>query len=152
MKLKYALLLTLLISHKALALPRKAIRHKLNDAQCLSASIYHEARGEGMRGMSLVGNVILNRAKIYNKSLCGIVFEQHQFSWTKNKKPTDDAVSRHIANMLLLSERKHSRIDVSNGATYFARANVKKRWMRKLYISLRHKGHVFYRGERKTSP
>ena len=147
MKLKYALLLTLLISHKALALPRKAIRHKLNDAQCLSASIYHEARGEGMRGMSLVGNVILNRAKLYNKSLCGIVFEQHQFSWTKNKKPTDDEVSRHVANMLLLSERKHSRIDVSNGATYFARANVKKRWMRKLSISLRHKGHVFYRGK-----
>ena len=145
MKLKYAILLSLLISHKGLAMPRKVIRPKLSDEQCLSASIYHEARGEGERGMRMVGNVVLNRVRVYKRNICGIVFDEHQFSWTKNKKPTSDEVSRHIANMLLLSERKGSRVDISNGATYFARTNVKKRWMRNLIVSCRHKKHTFYK-------
>ena len=117
----------------------------VSDHRCLASAIYHEARGEGIYGMSLVGNVILNRAKHNKKGVCSVVFEKGQFSWVRHKSVRADAEADSVAKSLLESEKAGNRIDYTHGATYFARVSVKKRWMRKLSISLRHKGHVFYR-------
>ena len=49
---------------------------------CLSLNIYHEARGEPDAGQVAVAYVTLNRARVKNMSVCDVVVEPHQFSWT----------------------------------------------------------------------
>jgi N-acetylmuramoyl-L-alanine amidase len=49
---------------------------------CLSLNIYHEARGEPDTGQLAVAYVTLNRARSNNMSVCDVVVEPHQFSWT----------------------------------------------------------------------
>jgi len=49
---------------------------------CLSLNIYHEARGEPDEGQLAVAYVTLNRARAKKMSVCDVVVEPHQFSWT----------------------------------------------------------------------
>ena len=49
---------------------------------CLSLNIYHEARGEPDAGQVAVAYVTLNRAHAKKMSVCDVVAEPHQFSWT----------------------------------------------------------------------
>lgn len=49
---------------------------------CLSLNIYHEARGEPDAGQVAVAYVTLNRARTKKMSVCDVVVEPHQFSWT----------------------------------------------------------------------
>jgi spore germination cell wall hydrolase CwlJ-like protein len=48
-----------------------------DERNCLTAAIYHEARGESEEGQWAVANVIINRAmsKKYPATLCGVVFQ-----------------------------------------------------------------------------
>ena len=49
---------------------------------CLSLNIYHEARGEPEAGQLAVAHVTLNRARTKGMSVCDVVVEPYQFSWT----------------------------------------------------------------------
>jgi spore germination cell wall hydrolase CwlJ-like protein len=51
---------------------------------CLAANIYFESRGEKPRGKEAVALVTLNRvsSKKYKNSVCSVVFQRKQFSWT----------------------------------------------------------------------
>lgn len=57
---------------------------KPSPMQCLTANAYQEARGEGTEGMIGVTNVVMNRvgSKAYPNSVCKVVFQPYQFSWT----------------------------------------------------------------------
>lgn len=54
---------------------------------CLAANLYFEARGEPLKGQLAVAKVTLNRVKSkqYPDSICAVVFQKHQFSWTKQQ-------------------------------------------------------------------
>lgn len=54
------------------------------DEACLGHNIYHEARGESEAGQVQVAFVTLNRvgAHGYPDTVCGVVFQNAQFSWT----------------------------------------------------------------------
>lgn len=53
---------------------------------CLVRNVYFEARGEPEKGKLAVALVTLNRVDNpkYPKSICGVVYQKNQFSWTKN--------------------------------------------------------------------
>ncbi|MFZ4217014.1 cell wall hydrolase [Enterobacter ludwigii] len=55
---------------------------------CMIKNVYLEARGEDLYGKILVSNVVQNRmkSKHYPYSICGVIYQPHQFSWTNNKK------------------------------------------------------------------
>lgn len=57
--------------------------------RCLAANIYHEARGESYTGQVAVANVVMNRvqSKRWPNTVCGVVFQRYQFSWTIRKHP-----------------------------------------------------------------
>lgn len=76
--MKYLVLILTLV-----ALPVKAE----TDLECLTENIYHEARGEGLRGWVAVGKVTLNRvnSKYFPDSVCEVVYQKYQFSWTNKK-------------------------------------------------------------------
>lgn len=56
---------------------------------CLAKNIYHESRGESVLGQKLVAKVTLNRVNSpnYPKTICKVVYQVNQFSWTKNPRP-----------------------------------------------------------------
>lgn len=58
------------------------------DFDCLSKAIFYEARGEDLTGKTLVANVVMNRVKstAWSTTICKVVYQPHQFTWTKNKK------------------------------------------------------------------
>ena len=54
---------------------------------CLAMNVYQEARGEPMKGQLAVAAVTMNRvqSKYYPNSVCGVVWQEKQFSWTALK-------------------------------------------------------------------
>jgi len=92
---------------------------------CLALAIYFEARSEPVQGQIAVGQVILRRVESprYPNTICGVVWQPHQFSWTsdgKSDKPSDKsayATSRHVARYLLkYADKLH---DFSEGSTHY---------------------------------
>ena len=55
--------------------------HTNKEIACLMKNAYNEARGEGEKGIALVTQVVLNRAKFSGKSVCAVLYEPEQFSW-----------------------------------------------------------------------
>lgn len=92
------------------------------EIHCLALNIYHEARGESHAGKVGVGQVTLNRAEVAfrNKtSVCDVVYDRSQFSWTlSNKKrlfqPQGDAwgeslqVAKDVTNGLRIQGLENS--------------------------------------------
>ena len=50
---------------------------------CLALNIYHEARGQSVRGQEAVAVVTMFRAEFQPNQVCTEVFRPKQFSWTK---------------------------------------------------------------------
>lgn len=62
-----------------------------DDATCLAKAIYHEARGEGERGMFAVAAVIINRTNHQNFSsdICSVVHQRGQFTFDQKAKMSE---------------------------------------------------------------
>lgn len=58
------------------------------EINCLIRNVYYEARGESVKGQLAVALVTLNRvdSKVYPASICDVVYQKYQFSWTKLPK------------------------------------------------------------------
>lgn len=61
----------------------------LTETECLATAMYHEARGEGERGILAVAFVIYNRVKsaVFPHSYCEVVRQKAQFSFTSDRHP-----------------------------------------------------------------
>jgi len=55
------------------------------DLVCLAMNIYHEGRGEEMRGQAAIAAVTMNRVRSarYPDTVCAVVWQRKQFSWTR---------------------------------------------------------------------
>ena len=100
----------------------KATQHNKN-VKCLAQNIYHEARGDSVKGQIAVAHVVINRTKndAYPDDVCSVVWDKAQFSWTLDKslwKITDHKSyekAKRIASEVLSGEHK----DITNGATHY---------------------------------
>ena len=56
----------------------------IKEFNCLVKNVYYEARGENLMGKVAVAKVTMNRVKHpkYPKTICGVVYQHKQFSWT----------------------------------------------------------------------
>jgi spore germination cell wall hydrolase CwlJ-like protein len=100
---------------------------------CMVMAIYHEARGEDALGQVAVAQVVLNRVKApgYPKTICGVVWQDHQFSFTNDghsDRMTDlNAIQKAVDVALAVSRGKVR--DVTGGAlNYYAHKRVKPSW------------------------
>ena len=124
------------------------LAHTKRDLDCLAKNIYFEARGENRQGKIAVAQVTLNRVKHpeeFKKTICGVVYQKDQFSWTNLPKATVKDLqqweeSLHIARGVL-----SGRIFLENfDALYFHANYVKPQWRTtKQYIRTIGK-HIFY--------
>ena len=108
--------------------------------QCMVANVWHEARGESIKGMHAVALVTMNRVRQRNKTVCEIVYEPRQFSWTVNVTSdmldNIDNVRRAVANVMT-----NNISDFTNGATHYHANYVSPLWassMRRVAIVGKH--------------
>ena len=110
---------------------------KIKELQCLATNVYKEARGEPMRGQIAVARVTLNRA-IYPKTICGVVYEPHQFSWTKSYKQVVYDLTALNASIIAYNATDDFK------ATHYHNQSVKPSWRKRLKEGVTINNHTFY--------
>jgi spore germination cell wall hydrolase CwlJ-like protein len=123
---------------------------------CLAQAIYHEARGETVRGQAAVAQVIMNRvfSRYYPGSVCGVVYQnahrrnacQFSFACSDKPKPIDNqgawALAQHIAQLAL--EGRVWEPDIGR-ATHYHAVWVHPSWVDEMDKLASHGVHIFYR-------
>lgn len=122
---------------------------------CLALNIYHEAGIDPIEGQMAVGFVTLNRAYKKEKSLCDVVLEPKQFSWTNNALDSKGRIkkkfipygiawtrAKQVSKLLLSAKAK----DFTYGAThYYADYINKPYWAYSMSYKGRWGTHHFYK-------
>jgi N-acetylmuramoyl-L-alanine amidase len=137
-----------------------------NDVDCLALNVYHEARGEGLKGKLAVAHVTLNRVnhKRYPDNVCSVVYQSKttinhrgeevprrnkcQFSWYcdgRDDTPYDDTLwerSVDLAVKVLLGLTN----DPTRGATHYFNPHKANPYWKDSYQHVVDVGnHKFYR-------
>ena len=125
-----------------------------NELKCLTDNIYYEAGIEKDIGKKAVALVTMNRLKSneYANTICKVVHQRDkyrcQFSWTcfKKRQKIDVFVyarCRKIAKEVMINyEVMH---DVTKGATYFHRYDIRPPWAIKTKLTVVIGKHKFYK-------
>lgn len=112
------------------------------NVKCLAEAVYREARGETYRGQLAVAQTVINRTRvaIFPNSICKVVFQKGQFSWTQGWKADwrADHHSYQVARVALMGS--HSMRDFN--ALYFHNTSVKPGWNKKKIARIGN--HIFY--------
>ena len=129
--------------------------------RCLSEALYFEARGESVRGMFAVAEVILNRVddRRYPNSLCGVINQGTgrkfacQFTYTCDGKaevisePAAFAKVSKVAQILMDGAPR----TLTDGATHYHTRAVSPNWSRKFPRTTTIGSHHFYRQPTRTA-
>lgn len=131
----------------------------LNDEKaCLATAIYHEARGESLRGQFAVAEVILNRvdSRKFPNSVCAVVYQgvregrfggcQFSFACDGNSEamPNRSAASRAKRIAQVMVDGGHRGL--TQGALYFHTTAVNPAWANRFTQTTHIGAHLFYRG------
>ena len=122
----------------------------------LACAMYAEGRGEGSKGMMLIGNTIINRTNDnqFPDRIRGVVFQKKQFSYThegtvyiRDKKSWEKA--QNLSKGLIYLEENFPELrslqDPSRGAIYFVKKGHNISWVKYKVKTFKYKNHIFYR-------
>ena len=129
------------------------IKIDVKQKKCLALNIYFESRGESKLGQTAVAWVTLNRTHStdYPKTICDVVWEKDQFSWTndgKSDKPKDKVAwieAMNIAESVMLNYNKYE--DPTDGSIMFHSTKVDPKWNQDYSRTSRIDNHIFYKDE-----
>jgi len=116
--------------------------------KCLAMNIYHEARGERLEGQIAVAQVTVNRVAhaSWESTICDVVYQPKQFSWThliKDTTPTEARAwsqARIIARDVMIGNVE----DPTKGAVYYHANYVNPNWAEYMDLSKVIGNHLFY--------
>jgi spore germination cell wall hydrolase CwlJ-like protein len=112
---------------------------------CIAQAVYHEARGEPDTGQHAVAWVILNRVADprWPDTPCEVVYQTHQFSWTRNNPPIREAEAFSAAlEVALLAQQEWRALD-DPWLWFYDPERADPRWARSLRVREQIGGHVF---------
>jgi N-acetylmuramoyl-L-alanine amidase len=117
-------------------------------AYCLALNVYWEARGEEPDAQRMIAEVVMERVNTegYPKSVCEVVWQDKQFSWThdgKSDKPKDTVAwlyAQIVANEVLLYGG-----EFRTGATHYHTRDTAPHWAKDLQMVGMYGGHIFYK-------
>lgn len=129
--------------------------------QCLSEALYFEARGETVRGMFAVGEVILNRvdSDAYPDTLCNVINQGTgrkyacQFTYTCDGKPENIGEPRswdRVGKVARLLIDGAPRV-LTGGATHYHTKAVNPSWAQRYPRTASIGFHYFYRQPVRTA-
>ena len=138
--LKQLLLLILLLVPISL----KAVDREF---ECLAKNVYYESRGEPHKGQLAVALVTLNRLDNpkFPKSICAVVYQKNQFSWTRNYKLQRSRVNQEQwdnAREVAMQAYMDRNILGYFQATHFHNASVSPGWNLRKVTKINN--HTFY--------
>lgn len=121
---------------------------------CLTEALYFEARGESLRGMFAVAEVILNRVdgRVYPDTICEVVNQgtgrkfRCQFTYTCDGRAetiTEPAAYERVGKVARIIMDGAPRI-LTNGAQYYHTKAVNPRWSRVFERTTTIDDHHFY--------
>ena len=115
--------------------------------RCLTEALYHEARGESVKGQRAVAEVILNRVDhpAFPKSVCGVVNQPKQFSYKGKVGKMRDRAAFNRAQKIASEALAGAPRNLTGGATYFHTTYVKPSWSKRFTRTTKIGAHVFYR-------
>lgn len=127
---------------------RESVKWAKNDPEviCMAENLYHEARDQPIEGIIAVGFVTLNRVdhSYFPDTVCGVVYDPAQFSWTINPPPVleDVAWSRmlNIAYDIMNDEYFNNMF----GVLYYHNHDVNPSWTREKTVAYVIEDHIFY--------
>jgi spore germination cell wall hydrolase CwlJ-like protein len=130
------------------AKPYKATGNfRTRELLCLAKNIYHESRGEPFHGKVAVAQVTMNRLRHpsrFQATICGVVYENKQFSWTDSIVTIRDEIAWQEAKLIAHAVMS-GRLAIPNfNALYFHTKQVFPRWrLGKKVVSVIG-NHIFY--------
>lgn len=118
------------------------------EMRCLAVAVYYESKGEPLEGQLAVAQVILNRRDSgrFASSICGVVYQRGQFSFTWDKRPDRPANSEmwRAAQAIAVIAATDDWREIVPQATHFHARRVSPGWNRLQRVSAVG-NHVFYR-------
>jgi spore germination cell wall hydrolase CwlJ-like protein len=126
------------------------IQYSDTDLFCLAKNIYHEARGEPIKGRYAVAQVTINRSKHrkFSGSICDVVFAPYQFSWANNHSQrwsTPKGASWKDARQIAIDVLENGkRVKGMEKALYFHSKHVSPGW-RNVERLIQIGSHIFYK-------
>lgn len=119
---------------------------------CLSLLVFHEGRGESLKGQEAIIEVVMNRTKDSNfpDTPCKVINQKSQFSWTSNPKnlkpPKYESKSWEQSQKTVIDYlSKRNKGICSNhtkGALYFNHKSLGVRFGKKL--KAKYGSHLFF--------
>jgi spore germination cell wall hydrolase CwlJ-like protein len=110
------------------------------ELKCLVDNVYHEARGEPLAGQIAVARVTLNRVGTWASTVCEVVYQRHQFSWTsKRTTPIKDQVAYYTAWHAAWMSRDYPLV-----ATHYHAIKVSPKWAKSFNKVTQINNHIFY--------
>ena len=124
--------------------------------RCLTEALYFEARGESVKGMFAVAEVILNRvdSSAYPDDICGVIHQGTgrkfacQFTYTCDGLSEDIAelgAYRNVGKVAALIMAGIAPRNLTHGATHYHTRSVSPRWSRVYPKTATIGYHKFYR-------
>jgi N-acetylmuramoyl-L-alanine amidase len=115
--------------------PEQQAARDLNedDLFCMVQNVYHEARGEDALGQAAVAYVTLKRVRspAYPDTVCGVVWQKGQFSWTedgKSDRMTDLSAIGKAVDIALAASRGKMKDPTGGALHFYAHDKVKPYW------------------------
>jgi len=119
-----------------------------NTTLCLAQVLFFEASTEPFEGLQAVAATVFNRMAHprYPSSLCGVVYQPYQYSWTLiaanwSRQPPDKFI--HMARTFLQSREQ---IQDDYPVTHFHHVEIAPSWSHTLEHIITISRHKFYRG------
>lgn len=149
-------LFAILTVYVGLRMIKKGYDLTQNQDLWLAKTIYGEARGEGLKGMQAVANVVMNRVNAgswYGASVKDVVLKKWQFScWNDgdpNKKVIENMTPAQLeASGALAIARKAiagDLADITGGATHYHNKHIKPSWALSMKRTATIGNHIFYK-------
>lgn len=132
-----------------------------SDWECLAEALYFEARGESVRGLFAVGEVILNRvdSSLYPGSVCAVINQgtgrRYACQFTYTCDGNSDVIRGHdayvrvgkVARLLLDGAER----GLTDGATHYHTRAVSPSWARRFPMTAQVGSHLFYRQDTRSA-
>jgi len=135
MKIRAILLLMMLLCTTAMTPQEhfvKAPFHNImaHETQCMTEVIYREAPDEPYEGKLAVGTVVMNRVRMksFPKTICEVIYQKGQFSWTRFKLHKPDPKLYAKARQVALEILSGKRLATIRNAVYFHTISTNPNW------------------------
>ena|GEM_PF-1698253 len=114
-----------------------------NPLKCLVCSIYFEARGEDRSGQVDAGRVMITRVldARFPDTMCGVVWQKGQFSWTKDGK-TDVIPGGEVLADVVEAAKEAVNQGPNQYVSYYAHY-IRPYWYRECKRRIRRGAHIY---------